>query len=134
MPTRILRDGIITSQRVNRLSERSELFFRRLMSVVDDYGRFYAHQAILRAHCYPLRLDKVSEADAAEMLKECVEVGLIRKYDKGTYLEIDKFKQRTRSKSKFPDPPWAKGLSNCQQPASGLPSNWSALPRGLPAN
>ena len=43
MPNRILRDGILMSPRVNVLSSEAELFYRRLMSVVDDYGRFSAH-------------------------------------------------------------------------------------------
>ncbi len=48
MPNRILREGILTSERVNLLSWEAEVFYRRLMSVVDDYGRFHAHPALLR--------------------------------------------------------------------------------------
>lgn len=35
MPSRILREGILTSERVNALAPLEELFYRRLMSVVD---------------------------------------------------------------------------------------------------
>ncbi len=40
MPNRVIREGILNSQRVNKLTEPAELFYRRLMSVVDDFGRF----------------------------------------------------------------------------------------------
>ena len=43
MPNRILRDTILRSERVARLSPTAELFYRRLMSVADDYGRYYAN-------------------------------------------------------------------------------------------
>ena len=36
MPTRILRDGILTSERVNLLDWEAEVFYRRLLSVGDD--------------------------------------------------------------------------------------------------
>ena len=39
MPSRILREGINTSPKVNALSPMAELFYRRLMTVADDYGR-----------------------------------------------------------------------------------------------
>jgi hypothetical protein len=108
MPTRILREGILTSEAVNRLSDKAELFYRRLMSVVDDYGRFYAHPSILRAHCYPLKVDSVSEADVKQMLSECISASphpLILIYGEGKYLQVANFRQQTRSKSKFPEPP-----------------------------
>src|SRR3990167_11311858 len=57
MPNRILREGILSSERINTLSVHAELFYRRLLSVVDDYGRFFAHPALLRSACYPLRVD-----------------------------------------------------------------------------
>ena len=36
MPNRILREGILTSERVNALSWEAEVFYRRLMSAVDE--------------------------------------------------------------------------------------------------
>jgi hypothetical protein len=106
MPTRILREGIITSPKVNSLSETSEVFYRRLMSVADDYGRYFAHPSLLRAALYPLQLDRVREASMERCLKECQTASLVRLYSvKGTgYLEIADFRQQTRGPSKFPDP------------------------------
>ena len=105
MPTRILREGILTSERVNRLGPQAELFYRRLMSVVDDFGRYYAHPALLRSACYPLRVDEVREADISRWLTEVQSAGLIALYaiDSKRYLEMIDFRQQVRAKeSKFP--------------------------------
>src|SRR5260363_5515 len=112
MPTRMLREGILSSERVDKLSPAAEVFYRRLMSVVDDFGRFSAHPKLLRTSCYPLRLDTVSDADITQWLQECIEVALIISYtvDGKPYLEFVNFKQRTRAKSgKCPPPPALDG-------------------------
>jgi|GEM_PF-6901915 len=129
MPTRLIREGIIDSERVNRLSIQAELFYRRLLSVVDDYGRFDARPTLLRVRCYPLRVDQVGDNQLVDWLTECVNQGLVRLYAKNgkpqtealtvaelsntitksskrPYLEVQDFKQKIRAKSsKFPDPP-----------------------------
>lgn len=117
MPTRILREGIISSESVNSLSEKSELLYRRLMSVVDDYGRYYAHPSLVRAACYPLKLDSVSEANVKQMLSEITSVvgePILVIYGDGKYLQVTKFRQQTRSKSKFPEPTQDELLSKCK--------------------
>ena len=105
MPSRVIRDGILESVAVNTLSWEAELFFRRLMSVADDYGRYNALPMLLRSRCYPLQFDKVSDKSIEKWLKECSDVGLLFLYlvDDKPYLEILNFAQRTRQKmSKFP--------------------------------
>ena len=107
MPSRIIREGILTSHKINAISPLSELFYRRLMSVVDDYGRYEAHPSLLRASCYPLKLDSVKEDSIKKHLTECVDAGLIVLFTVAgkNYLQINEFNQRIQSKSKFPDPP-----------------------------
>ena len=107
MPTRLIRDGILSSERVNALSANAEVFYRRLMSVADDHGRFTANLALLRASCYPLRLDKMKEDLVRGLLEECVAASLIRLYmvDGKPYLLILDFGQRAQSKPRYPDPP-----------------------------
>lgn len=107
MPTRIIREGILTSERINALSERAELFYRRLMSVVDDYGRFPANLTLLRASCYPLKLDSVKEDSIKKHLAEAEDAGLIVLYTVAgkAYLELQDFGQRIQAKSKYPEPP-----------------------------
>ena len=107
MPTRMLRDGILTSERIALLAWDAEVFYRRLMSVVDDYGRFYATPMLLRAACYPLQLDKVSDADIGKWLRCAEKAALVSVYpaqDGKRYLELLDFGQRIQSKSKFPPP------------------------------
>lgn len=107
MPTRLLRDGILTSESVCSLGWAEEVFYRRLMSVADDHGRFHALPKLLRASLYPLQIDKVSDADIGKWITECVTAGLVSVYpakDGKRYLQILKFGQQVRSKSKFPDP------------------------------
>ena len=108
MPNRIIREGILRSPRINELEPLTELFYRRLMSVVDDYGRTDAHPTLLRSACYPLIIDKVSEKDVKKHLTECEKKELLSLYeaDGKPYLELTNFKQQQRAKqSKFPEPP-----------------------------
>lgn len=109
MPNRVVREAILNSEKVNALSIEAELFYRRSMSVVDDFGRFYAHPTLLRARVYPLKPEMYSEADIDAFLAQCKQQGLIRIYEvEGRrYLELTNFRQRTRSpESRFPAPPF----------------------------
>lgn len=100
MPTRLVREGIVTSMRVDRLSEGAELFYRRLMSKVDDHGCCEARTALLRVECYPLRVDRISENDVEGWLDECIAAGLIALYvvENKAFLEILDFRQQVRAK------------------------------------
>lgn len=113
MPDRIVRAGILTSEAVNKLSWAAEVFYRRLMSKADDYGRYDGRPPILRADLYPLQLAKVTEPDIEKWILETVEAALVRDYVLAgkRYLEIKNFGQQIRSKSKWPPPP----ASNCDQ-------------------
>jgi hypothetical protein len=102
----MLRDGILDSERVNRLDDEEEVFFRRLMSIVDDYGRFEANRAKLRARLYPLKLDNKSEQRIGDLLLATVRERLVFVYRVGpkVFLQVLNFCQQTRSKSKCPPP------------------------------
>jgi hypothetical protein len=107
MPNRILRDGILTSERVNELDDRTEVFYRRLMSVVDDFGRYYAKPELIICAAYPLRMHSICVADVQQMLSTCVARKLTEVYeiDGKRYLQITDFRQQIRAKaSKFPGP------------------------------
>lgn len=108
MPSRILREGILTSERVDRLTPQGELFYRRLMSVVDDFGRFDGRPQMLRVSCFPLRVDRVREADISRWLDELQTAGLIALYavNGKPYLEMHDFRQQVRAKeSRYPAKP-----------------------------
>lgn len=122
MPNRIVREGILTSPKMAKLGWAEEVLFRRLMSVVDDFGRYFAEPGLLRAACYPRQLNKVSDSDIGKWLTALVEAALVRVYpalDGESYLEIPGFGQQVRAKkSKFPDP-----LSECAANAKQMQSN-----------
>ena len=122
MPNRILREGILTSPRMAKLSWPEEVFYRRLLSVVDDFGRYYADHGMLRAACYPRQLNKVSDSDVGKWLGAVSDAALVRVYpaqDGESYLEVLNFGQQVRAKkSKFPDM-----LSTCLADAKQTPAN-----------
>lgn len=107
MPNRILREGINASESVDLLSVQAEVFYRRLMSVVDDFGRFEAHLVLLKAACFPLRVGRVREADISRWIAECEKAGLIALYTAHSKQYIQFFKtDKPRAKnSKYPSPP-----------------------------
>ena len=108
MPNRIIREGILTSPRINDLSAGAELFYRRLLSVVDDYGRFHGLPVLLRASCYPLRIDKVSDRDIRGFVGECHKAGVLTAYevDGKPFVQVNDFNQQVRAKqSKYPQMP-----------------------------
>jgi hypothetical protein len=122
MPLRLLREGILTSDRVNELDAPAEVFYRRLMSVVDDHGLFDARLRILRTELYPLRIDHVKETSIAGWLKQCVTARLLRLYevDGKPFLQMLDTNWQVRSKPKWPTPPVDNPVqnataSNCSQ-------------------
>ena len=89
------------------------MFYRKLMSVADDYGRFFSNPISILGACYPLR-PSVCEADVKQMLNECITAGLVVIYGGGKYIVILNFGQQTRSKSKFPQPTDNDLLIKCE--------------------
>lgn len=113
MPNRILRDGILRSEKVANLSPQAEVFYRRLMSVADDFGRYYGNPTLLLSDCFPLRPLWATEEAMSLWIEECKAASLIITYEvSGTrFLEIQNFGQRLKpgQKSKFPDVPGIAG-------------------------
>ena len=107
MPNRIIRDAILTSEAVASLGWPEEVFYRRLHSIVDDYGRYEANPQLLRSRCYPLQTDSVRTADITRWMAACQKAGLILCYEVASkqYLEVLKFGQQQRSASKYPPSP-----------------------------
>jgi hypothetical protein len=107
MPTRLVREGIITSESVDLLEPAEEVFYRRLMNKVDDHGLYDARPSILRAALFPLRLDRVREADISRWMAACQKAGLIVLYEAAgkQLLCLLKTGWDKRSKPKYPLPP-----------------------------
>ena len=113
LPNRIIREGINDSRAVNSLSDTGELFYRRLMSAVDDYGRFEVDIELLRGELFKRALDRWPLSRVRDALTEVSHTftaegaPLVLLYRAGArqYLQISNFNQRLRAKSsRFPDP------------------------------
>lgn len=106
VPNRIIREAILSSEKMAMLAWPEEVFYRRVMSIVDDYGRFEANPQLLRARCYPLQTDAVRAADISRWMAACQKAGLILCYEVSgkCYLEVLNFQQQQRSASKYPPP------------------------------
>lgn len=140
MPERRLRPGILTSDRVDLLDYGAEVFYRRLMSAVDDYGRYDARPVILKAALYPLRLERVREADIARWIAMCEKAGLIALYevDSKSYLVLHNLRDQRALYSKYPPPPGCKDgpvkkpAHTCAQTGANAPPTPSPTPTPTP--
>lgn len=104
MPNRIIRDGILESHAVNRLSPEAELFYRRLLSIVDDFGRYEWDAQKLRLRAMGLRYDWATLEQVQGWMAECAKE-VVKVYEVGgtLYGQLEKWKDKPRaSKSKFP--------------------------------
>lgn len=106
MPNRIVRESIVRSRRVNSLAWSAEVFYRRLLNVVDDYGLYYADSGILRADLYPRKLSQVTESNVTKWKAECAQAGLVSLYqvDGEQYLMVHNVDAPRAKKSRFPIP------------------------------
>ena len=110
MPSRVVRAEINSSESLSRVSLGADLFFRALITVVDDYGRNDARPAFLKAQCFPLR-DEVDRDLIGEWLHELEGEGCVRVYevDGRPYLELTGWEKhrgqgRRAETSRFPGP------------------------------
>lgn len=112
MPTRLIRDAILTSSRIASLSWEEEVFYRRLLSLVDDYGLYDARPSVLRSALYPLQLEKMSECNVQRCLAACETAGLILLFARNgkSFLMVRDFKQSLRSEPKYPLPDGYKAI------------------------
>ena len=127
MPNRILRDGILTSHRIHKLDDSAMLFYYKLISAVDDFGRYLGSPTALRVAAFPLRVDNYTDDQIANWIAQCEKAGLIEKYcvELVYYIEIKEFGQRMRlgARSKFPAPPRDGGdlAASAPQDAANAP-------------
>lgn len=108
MPNRILKEGITTSDTIDDMSWFEECFFYRLIVNCDDYGRFDARPAVLKARLFPLK-DRLTLKDVESALKKLTDIGCVNlyEYDGKPYLYLTAWSlhQRVRdSKEKYPSP------------------------------
>jgi len=97
---RMIRHAIRNSPRFAKATWRERDFYYGLLTMADDYGRFDATPAILRAGLYAPILNKVSERDVKEMLARCHALGLVKLYtsDGQGYGQVMRYDQRMAKK------------------------------------
>ena len=108
MPSRILKDSILTDKAFNTLTLLEESIYHRLTVSADDYGVFYADPVLLLRVLFPRKKD-ISEEDVREGLDHLEETGLIFRYaaDGEDYLKISAWEKNQRPRNthhKFPYP------------------------------
>jgi hypothetical protein len=109
LPSRYLKESICTSETLNLLSAEAERFFYRLLVQVDDFGRQEAHPKVLRAKCFPHKIDSLTDEDILKWLNELIAAGLliVYSYNGKPYLQFITFKKHNTpraKKSKYPGP------------------------------
>lgn len=107
MPNRILKESICTSASVDELSWFEESVFYRLIVNCDDYGRFDARTAILKARLFPLK--SITEKQVEQALNKLSTVGIVYLYtvDDKPFLQLatwENHQQIRAHKSKYPAP------------------------------
>ena len=98
MPSRILRDGLISSERVAKLPDDVFRFYLSLFCVVDDYGCAEWAPLVLRGKLWPYRETPFSTVEINQFLDTVThgEKPLVIHYqckDK-EYIQIQNFGQR----------------------------------------
>ena len=116
MPNRIIKESICESEGLSECSVFANDLYKRLIVYADDYGRFNADTAIMRARLFPRDYETVNEEDIILALSELAGVGKVQFYTpehfaqggkKGIYGALPNWGEHQRvreSKSKCPDP------------------------------
>jgi hypothetical protein len=140
MPQRFLKPGIRNSERWNSVSWSAQSLYIRLLTVVDDYGRFDGRSAVIHGECFSLynainpdNPVKLQETD--KMLQEIAASFLIELYDaKGKrVMQITQWTERIRDgvKEKWPSKNNGELLQLPADSCKNLPSP-SPSPSSIP--
>ena len=81
MPNRGLKESILTSDSLDRLSAEAERLFYRLLVVVDDYGWTYGDLRLLLAACFPLQASVFTCEQMRAWATELLEQKIIELYE-----------------------------------------------------
>lgn len=140
MPQRFLKPGITNSERWNGVSWAAQSLYIRLLTVVDDYGRYDGRSAVVHGNCFslynainPERPVNLQETD--KMLQEIAASGLIELYEVNgkRVVQITQWTERLRDgvKEKWPARNNAELLQLPAKTCKNLPSSsppTSAIP------
>jgi DnaD/phage-associated family protein len=135
MPNRILKESICTSSEINNLNAEEERFFYRLIVVCDDFGRMDARPQVLRARCFPLKIDSITDQKINECLNSLEQQNLIMLYEveEKPYLQMVTWMKHQQKRAKYSKYPAPDGTRNnlkssdikCNQMQSNVPEKRS---------
>src|SRR5690348_3653225 len=128
MPNRIIKESALDSEDLDRLSNGAERLFWRLVVVADDFGRFEASPQVVKARCFPRKVDTLRTGQVQTWMNELAPK-LVRYYQVngrqyGFFINWLSHQQKRANKSKFPEPPQLEQNqhdSNCNQLQSNVP-------------
>lgn len=103
MPQRFLRPGIRNSKRWNSVSIYAQSFYIRIITLVDDYGRYDGRTSVLHGECWSVwneqnRTNEVSLLKAQELLDDLCSKELVEIYESEgkKVLQITQWQERIR--------------------------------------
>lgn len=105
MPTRMIRETILDSNKYALLSTESKLFYIHLLLLADDFACISVSETFLRRRAFH---DAPSGQKIAALLTELTDADMVRCYevDRACFAFIPKFRQRLqRNTLKHPKPP-----------------------------
>ena len=109
MPQRFLKPGLTASQRFAAVGWAAQSLFVRLITLVDDHGRYEADPLQVARMAFPFgdpARRVVPEGKARAWLDELAGADLLHVYEVNgrRYLQMRRWTERTRSASKYPAP------------------------------
>lgn len=108
MPTRYLKPGICDSANIDAIAcPEAEILYYRLLVTVDDFGRFDARPALVRAKCFPLKEGLTStEVDAWLVALHAAQMIWLYEVGGARFLQVQRWDNKPRAgESKFPPVP-----------------------------
>jgi hypothetical protein len=131
MPTRLIRESILNSQRVALLDHKSRWFYLGLLLLADDEGRLeFLSTKLLNGKIFPHESIIDDKMDIFAL--NCVAAGLAQVYEVNgkIYVQLHDYRQQIRAASKYPNPPCIadakQTLSTCLADAQQLLSRRTA--------
>jgi uncharacterized phage protein (TIGR02220 family) len=109
MPQRLFKPGIRQSRRWNRVSWFAQSLYSRIITMVDDYGRYEGDPLLIRNEAFPLGDPDGNDIPLPEVVSALLslvgkEMLSFYAFEGGLFLQVSKWKERVRAESKFPDP------------------------------
>jgi len=120
MPQRFLKPGLTSSRKWEKCTWQAQSFYVRLLTLVDDYGRYDADPVLLRSHAFPLREDiRVETIDKLSEETSLAQLVIYYQFSGKRYLQLTNWSERARSSHSYYPSPESLGVEilfggNCE--------------------